>query len=279
MTASPAEPAALPAWATLKAQLRTHLEQLAHDVDQTAADRGFLAMLDNAARLWRYSPLNQVFIHFQRRDATAVRGQRVWEAAGRKIREGEKPIYIGAPRSQNGRMWPAVAVPVFDVAQTEGPALTMPAHFDGEAPQLAQILRAPAVLGVELRWMEEMPFVEGVGYILAASLGGRIVVTSGRSELKTATAIVHELAHELLHQGLMRAGRSPSPRSVEEAEAHSTTYVVLKALGLTCEAPKYIVWQGGRGKDIARNFERILEAARAILAACEGETVTLRKCG
>ena len=73
MTASPAEPAALPAWATLKAQLRTHLEQLAHDVDQTAADRGFLAMLDSAARLWRYSPLNQVFIHFQRRDATAVR--------------------------------------------------------------------------------------------------------------------------------------------------------------------------------------------------------------
>lgn len=120
-------PAALASWRKVRASLREHLEHLAHQVDEAAADREFMAMLAGAARLWRYSPFNQFWLRHQCPSATSVRGRREWEAAGRPILEGEQPIFLFAPRSHGqGSPWPPLAVGVFDISQTKGGKVEYP---------------------------------------------------------------------------------------------------------------------------------------------------------
>ena len=260
-------PSALPDWRAQRRALRCQLEQLARSVDELAADAQYRALLSGAARLWRYSPCNQEMIRMQHRCATSVRGPREWEAVGRKIRPGEPPLAILAPRHHGGGSpWPPVAVAVYDVSQTEGRALALPAHLEGEAAGLARLLRAPEVLKIRLAWMEPRAFEAGER-VLAASLGGTIAITKGLTELKTALCIAHELAHELLHKG----GECAAVNSVREAEAHGAAFIVLRALELPCDAPSYIAWQKGSGADILRGIDRISAAARMILGACEGK--------
>lgn len=103
-------------------------------------------------------------------------------------------------------------------------------------------------------------------------------MTRGLTELELALVIAHELAHELLHTNRFFAPlrRCWAAESVRETEAHGTTYVVLAALGLPCAAPRYIAWRGGRGVNILRGLDRMLVAARLILAACEGRRIRLK---
>lgn len=276
--ASAKAPAALARWRKVRASLREHLEQLAQQVDEAAGDREFMAMLDGAARLWRYSPFNQFWIRAQRPGATSVRGRREWEAAGRPVLEGEQQIIIFAPRSHGqGSPWPAIGVGVFDIAQTKGGKVETPNALVGAADALPQLQRAPEVLGVEVEWMEPQPIMKG-RQVLATSSGGVIQLTWGLSDLEVAMLIAHELAHELLHTNwrFTARRRCGATESVRETEAHGTAYVVLTALGLPCAAPRYIAWRGGRGADILRSLDRMLVAARLILAACEGRRLRLK---
>jgi hypothetical protein len=80
----------------------------------------YLELLEFIARFRAYSPLNCFLIHLQDPAATQVATARAWfRKSRRRIKAGARPITILAPMSP--------VLFVFDVRDTEGPALTVEA--------------------------------------------------------------------------------------------------------------------------------------------------------
>ena len=117
------------------------------------------------------------------------------------------------------------------------------------------------------------------GTVVGLSTGGTIYVKAGLGPLAHARTVVHELAHELLHQdrfleirtykvAAKRAVRPPRP--IREAEADAAAFVVMEALGYRIDTPTYLAWMGADGADIYGSLKRIHAAARGLLGAIEG---------
>ena len=239
------------------ADFRADLAALGAEVDRVRQDAGFLRALDAAAKFWRYSSTNQWLIRRARPDATRVAARSVWTALGRTVRRAAVPIPIVAPTGPLG--FPFISVEVFDIRQTRGrevPELDL--ALPGRTNRLPLVERAAAVLGIRVA-----PLV-GHDHAIGRSLGGEIRIRAGLSQRERTAVLVHELAHELLHQG---DARRPRTHAEVETEAEATSYVVMRALGLPSKAPVYIAWRGGSGTAIARSFGRIQRAARQILDA------------
>ena len=246
-----------PSAARAFAEFRAELVALGAEVDRVRQDAGFRRALDTAARFWRYSPTNQWLIGRARPGATRVAARSVWTQLGRTVRRGAVPIPIVAPTGPRG--FPFISVEVFDVSQTRGRKLAeLDLALSGRTSKLAFVEAAAAALGIRIA-----PLV-GHDHAVGLSLGGEIRVRAGLSQRERTAVIVHELAHELLHQG--DADR-PRTHAEVETEAEATSYVVLRALGLPSKAPAYIAWRGGSGVVIARSLGRIQRAARKILDA------------
>lgn len=251
----------------LRAGLKARLETLAVEVDATRRSEGFREVLRAAARFWSYSPFNQFLIVLQRPTATRVTGRRSWEALGRRVREGERPIGVLAPTS-NRRGF--LFVPVYDLAQTQGRRLPGFRRASRRATRHVRTLeRAAAALGLSVAFVEQASGVAGTSH------GGRIEVSPRRRGVARAYTLAHELAHELLHQEehqkALTLKRPPPLRTHEEmeTEADATAFIVLAALGLDAPTTEYIAWQGGSGALILRSLGRIQRAAKRILEAAE----------
>ena len=254
--------------AALQAQVKQHLGDLAAAVDATSRDEGFNEALRNMARFWRYSVLNQAYIHFQRKDATRVAGRLAWEAIGRKVKPAEEPMVILAPSRYSGGSARFVPVHVYDVKQTRGRKVQeLDLLLAGRTRHWRTMERAAAALGIEVAYVRFGEPATG------RSLGGRIEVKPGLPGMERTATLAHELAHELLHQVEDRRQETmkrPGPRLTRaemETEADATAYVVMSVLGLPSKAPSYIPWQGGSGLMVLRAMTRVQRAVRAILEA------------
>jgi hypothetical protein len=249
----------------LRDALRSELGRLASEVDSTRRDAGFREALRTTAMFWRYSPFNQFAIRAQRRDATLVAGRRTWEALGRNVKPGERPIEVLAPTR---RSFGYVAVPVFDVRQTRGRKLpVLVGMLRGRSSHVRTLERAAAKLGIAVAYVPQRAGVS------ATSHGGRVEVSPSLPGRERVRCLAHELAHEVLHQeerGRAHARKRAAPvltHAQEETEAEATAYVVLAVLGLEPRSPAYIAWQGGTGETVLRALGRVQRAARRILEA------------
>lgn len=252
----------------LRRQVKAHLETLAQAVDASARDAGFTEALRNMARFWRYSVMNQAFVVLQRPDATRVAGRLTWEAIGRKVKPGEKPVVILAPSRRGDGPTRFVPVDVYDVRQTRGRRLRdLDLTLRGRSRHWRSLERAAKVLDVDVEYVTLPDGIKG------RSLGGVIELTPGMPGRERAAVMAHELAHEVLHQAEDRRRatlKRPGPvRSQAEAEteAEATSYVVMSVLGLPSKAPEYIAWQGGTGLGVMRSMTRVQRAVRVILEA------------
>jgi hypothetical protein len=265
----------LPTVAIARRSLEQRLEQLANEVDATRRDAGFRAALEVMARFWRYSPMNQWLISRACPHATRVTGARTWQRLGRTVRAGEHAIYILAPSSPSG--FPYLAVPVFDISQTEGRELPeLELALDGDDAPVEQIELAARHLGIRVDELDRRGHGLGVT-VLGASLGGRIEIARGLRRAERMATLVHELAHELLHQGDQARRRGPERTHAEmELEAEATSYVVMRAFGLPSTAPTYIAWQGGSGHQVRRSMARVYRAAKKILDASVRSSTRVR---
>jgi DNA primase len=144
-------------------------QQLTDAIASIETGEQWQAWLDFARRLHRYSFNNLVLIWTQRPNATSVASYRTWQALNRQVRRGEKAIRVMAPVT---RRTPVVdetgrpvlqpdghperrqqitgfrPVPVFDIAQTDGPPLPeapQPALLTGQAPAGLWSARSPSV--------------------------------------------------------------------------------------------------------------------------------------
>ena len=108
-------------------------EQVERAVRELLTSDGWRRWAETRATFHRYSFGNCLLIAQQAPQATQVAGFKAWQSLGRQVRKGERAIRIMAPMSVKERDATGDetgervvffrAVPVFDIAQTDGEPL------------------------------------------------------------------------------------------------------------------------------------------------------------
>jgi len=244
-----------------KTAVRTALlESLQGEILALRASDRWAAYLDAQSRFHNYSPRNVMLISMQRPDASHVAGFHTWRQLNRTITKGERALSILAPLfSQSiehdhdtpiGFRW----VSVFDIAQTQGPALPspvqllsarVPAHLEPALSSVVQQIgftllyeQLPTGVNGECRWADRS-----------------IVIRADNPPLQRVKTIVHECAHALLHQ-------HERSRALAEIEAESVAYIALKSWGLDAApySAGYVASWLDQGDDLHAVIERSLSA-------------------
>jgi hypothetical protein len=160
---------------------------------------------------------------------------------------------------------------VFDISQTDGPALpdVLPNLLEGAAP-----------LGV---WADLLDQVEAAGFTFNytdhASLGPAnglthfaertVVVRDDLPDAQRVKTLAHELAHVRLHDPADPSTPTDLTRARAEVEAESVAHVVCAAHGLATDAytvPYVAGWAGGNTELLQQTAIRVLSTARTILS-------------
>ena len=263
----------------VRRQIDNALEKLGQQIEQGASEQ-LLSYLAAMGRFHRYSWGNVLLILAQRRHASRVAGFGTWKKLGRHVKRGEKGIVILAPivhrlavvrekddstaEEDDELVRGFRPVYVFDVSQTDGKALPESSRVHGDPGEALERLKAfVAAQGIELGRLPAIADAEGV------SRGGTILIQPGLAPAAAFSALVHELAHELLHWGEQEERPSIT---VQETEAEAVAFVVCQAVGLDAKTSSsdYIgVYQGNK-ETLAKSLGRIQQTAARII---EGVTV------
>ena len=255
---------------------RETLERLIRDVEAGISET-LKQYLKAMGRFHRYSVGNAILIQLQRPDATHVAGFRAWQRLGRHVKKGEHGIAIMAPilcrrkvrrkGRDDGKDVDDETVStfrtayVFDISQTDGKPLPKFARARGDpGAYLERLERFVSDRGIKLERHESLRMAEGV------SIGGTILLKACLAPAEEFSVLVHELAHEMLHQD---PANRPKDRTVREAEAEAVAYVVCQGIGLDVNTASsdYIQLYDGDKKTLMASLERIQRTAAEILEA------------
>ncbi len=244
-------------------------------------------------RFHNYSLGNAILIGFQRPDATHVAGFRTWQTLGRYVKRNEKGIAIMAPivwrkkvtqgddkeegpdRQEETALAFKTAY-VFDISQTDGKPLPEVARAQGDpGSYLERLERFTSGRSIKLE-RSDLRIAEGI------SIGGTILLKASLAPADEFSVLVHELAHEMLHQD---PANRPKDKTVREAEAEAVAFVVCHGIGLDTNTASsdYIQLYDGDKETLLRSLERIQRTAAEILTAimdkeAERETVGGEAC-
>ena len=250
----------------LSEKLTEHIRELAEATDIARMSEEMQSFLDITARFHRYSSQNVWLIHMARPDATFVAGFKKWRTLGRYVRKGEQGIPILAPilvkpededGDDEGKLVGFKVVYVFDVSQTDGEPLPEPP--DWKSPEKnyelgRKLVKFAKSKGIQVHIKDLEREIQG------ASIGGEIYL-SPKAGTKT---IIHEIAHELMHQG---DERKPD-KSIMELEAESVAYVVAKYFCMDgLASPNYVALHGADAGLVLAHLERIRKTAKQIINA------------
>ena len=229
--------------------------------------------LATLSRFHRYSWGNCLLIHSQRPGATHVAGFHRWLKLRRFVRKGEKGIVILAPmvgRNKSAgelsedaetRVFGFRAAHVFDVSQTDGEPLPEFATVKGDPCDFADRLKAfVRGKGITLDFSDQIAPAKGM------SSGGTIMLLPSLNAAEMFGVLVHETAHELLHQG----DRRPlTTKTVRETEAEAVAFIVSTAIGLDVNSAcsDYIALYRGDKMTLIDSLTHIQQAASEILTA------------
>lgn len=251
----------------VKAWIDEALDRLGEQLEQGQSSQ-LQSYLKFLGRFHRYSAGNAILIGLQRPDASRVAGFKTWQSLGRKVNRGEKGIQIMAPiRYRQETVDDAKEDPlllgfktayVFDVAQTSGNDLPRPVSIGGNPLDMLQRLETWIKhQDIVLEYKQNLQGAQGY------SVGGRIVIRSDLAPAQKFGTLVHEVAHELLHQNQ----EQQHSKTVQESEAEAVTFVVAESIGLDASSScsDYILSHRGDRKVLLASLERIRTTARTIL--------------
>jgi antirestriction protein ArdC len=228
------------------------------------------------ATFHRYSFGNCLLIAHQAPEATQVAGFRAWQKLGRQVRQGERSITIMAPMSVKERDEQGEetgqratffrAVPVFDIAQTDGEPLPEAPHEpitgDTHEPYLALLTSHAASLGFTV---DVEPLEHARGY--CDPKRHRIVLST---DLDSANAQVRVLVHELAHAH--GVGYSEYGRAAAEVIVETAAVIVCGAIGLDTsgESIPYLAnWGAASDLEAIRTHAEVVDTiARELEHAC-----------
>ena len=237
-------------------QITDKLEKGVKDVFQSDKYKQFLNVM---AKFPRYSVNNTMLIMMQRPDAQLCQSFTGWKQMGRYVKKGENGISILAPApykiereqtklDEKGRpVFDADGEPVkekvevtirafkvvktFDLSQTDGKELPTigPSELVGNIegyPKLLQALQeiSPVPVSFEL--------IDGDAKGFYHLEDKKIVVQDGMSEVQTIKTLLHEMAHQKLHDKDNVPEAKDISRNGKEVEAESVAYVVCQHYGI-----------------------------------------------
>jgi antirestriction protein ArdC len=293
-------PEGLPAgnYADIKGEDRTK-QMLADLQDSVAAivqsgqlSRWLDAMASNGLNRWSFNNRMLSVLQVLQRDPNGelhLMGFRQWDKYNRKVRKGEKAVWILAPMTRkireegdDGKVRERTivtgfkSVPVFNIDQTDGDPMpdSIVSHADGEA-------RAGTLEGLRDRIAQsgysyeesEIPDYRGgkgtLGYTDPQTK--KIVVDARLNSAQKASTIAHELGH--VHCGHVDGDYSEyvQHRGRMETEAEMTAYMVNRARGMNRSqadsfSPGYIAgWSRGKAEVITGAMDRATKAFNKIM--------------
>lgn len=240
-------------------QLKAVTDQLEKGVVEVFQSDKYNQFLDTMAKFPRYSVNNSILIMMQKPNAQLCQSYTGWKEMGRFVKKGEKGISILAPApykiereqtklDEKGKpVFDADGEPVkekvevtirafkvvktFDVSQTEGkemPSLGVN-ELVGSIEGYPKMLKALQEISPVPISFEE---IDGgaKGYYHQADK--RIAIQDGMSEVQTIKTILHEMAHQKLHDKDAVVAADDITRNGKEVEAESVAYVVCQHYGI-----------------------------------------------
>jgi N-terminal domain of anti-restriction factor ArdC len=253
-------------------EAREHVER---SVRALLTSDGWRRWAETRATFHRYSMGNCMLIAMQAPEATQVAGFRKWQELGRQVRKGERAIRIMAPMSvkrenletgEEERIPLFRAVPVFDVAQTDGEPLPEaprePITGDSHAAYLPRLKDYAGTLGVAVYEYEPTSAAQG----FYDERGKRIVMSTGLAPNGKVRTLIHELAHA---HGVTYKDYT---RGEAEVIVETAATIVCGGLGLDTSGES-IPYIAGWGEDgdlaaIRKHAETVDSIARSIETAC-----------
>jgi hypothetical protein len=236
----------------------------------------FLEYLKFASKFKKYSFSNRMLIYTQCNHATHVAGFNAWKKLNRSVKKGEKSIKILAPcirkrEDSSGEELTFIsgfrAVSVFDISQTEGEDVPCDPIAVNSEDYLENYLNLKARIeedfGILVLETELRPGLFGT------SSGGKIQINTNQSNHDKYLTLIHELAHELLHQGVENKASSLS-KAERECQAESTAYIVANYFGIEAPISKdYLLSFGTDEKMFLKNLDSIGKASETIIQLIE----------
>lgn len=255
-------------------QLERLVEALKHG--QSEALTSYLKAM---SKLHKYSFRNLLLICPQCPNATYVAGFNTWKKLGRWVKKGERGIVVIVPMRKKHDEDESLEMKherveqdirfragfVFDVSQTEGKPLSEFSQVQGEPGEfLARLKNHIAASSIGLEYTRDLGTADGM------SKGGAIMIKEGLSPSMEFSTLVHELAHELMHQG---ENRGMKDKKVRETEAEAVAYVVSEAVGLNTDAAcsDYIQLYRGDVETLKESLDAVHVTATKILAVLLAE--------
>ena len=258
-------------------------ELLEQGVEEIFTSGKFAEYLEVMSRFHSYSARNCLLILMQNPEATRVAGYRAWQQKfHRQVRKGEKAMTILAPIAhksiiretdkQTGEVtdhehvWLSFkAVPVFDIAQTDGEELPeIATDLTGDVERFRQLCDAvQACATVPVEFDAEIADPECHGYF--SRVENRICIRGGMSEAQTFKTLVHETAHSILH--CEDGEQYEAKRHIREVQAEGVAFVVCKALGIDTDDYSfgYVAAWGGDTREVMAELGVIQKTANMIL--------------
>lgn len=268
--------------ATVKGMVDDAIKELDRQLAAGKSDQ-LKRYLQLAARFHRYSIGNAILIGTQCPTAIRVAGFHTWRKMGRQVRKGERAIRILAPVTRKEKLVfeddeeeiideTVIAYRqafIFDISQTDGKPLPSLSTVEGDPSEYADRLKAfVEQCGIRLSYSNRLRGAEGI------SQGGTILVSSELDAAESFSTLVHELAHELLHQD----GDCPKDHAVRETEAEAVAFVVSEAVQLETNraSSDYIQLHQGDRKLLMASLQRIKRVANLIIHAVKTDNADSR---
>jgi len=286
------------------------IERLSDMTDEEAKGdfiKGFMAF---ASKFHNYSFYNQMLIYIQNPKASYVNSEKRWATMGRFIDQNKRklspkeggPITIIVPMTSKVKDRETGQV---KVDPDSGQEVKRTFFGTGNVWDIASTYVAP---GMEDKakvfkpndWKrdtnesrEEITVMIEAGLALAKSMGidvssqelaaaggysagGKIVLNSTYDGINKFSTLVHELAHEILHQNISRDERMQSTQAQKEHDAESAAYVVLNYYGFESQdSARYLaLWKADK-ESIKLRSDHIQKAAKQIIEGINKQMQTM----
>jgi hypothetical protein len=162
-------------------------------------------------------------------------------------------------------------VHVFDISQTDGDDLPDFARITGEPG--AMLCRLESLIRAEGITLSDESLPLGT---YGVSRQGEIVISSALDTSERFAVLVHEWAHERMHDTQRRKVTS---KTVRETEAEAVAFVVCHALGLDCStrSSDYIHLYRGTSETLAESLQLIQRTATELIESLRTERSTLQQ--
>lgn len=245
------------------------LDQLKDRIGQVKSSDEFKRILSTMVRFHKYSWRNCLLIYMQYQQATRVAGFRTWKKLNRSVKKGEKAIWVFAPmtfkrksednENDNEIITFFKPVPVFDISQTEGDPLPTISQMQIENTHEELLDKLKAITGklkIEIKF-EELEGIEGVSRI------GEIVINSKKNPTEQSLILIHELAHEMIHDTLQK--RIQLSKEQKEMEAEATAWLVAQQFDLPeTHSDKYLALYH-KSYDLQESLQVIHQTSQEII--------------